>query len=217
LVQVKLFFDDEDFDGQLLRVISYTAYEGADIGECFETAGRIKEGDRDSWYEAWIKTADRMKADAEESMKGGHRDSARRAYMRASNYYRAAEFYIRDDPQDPRGLQGWQSSHDCFAEAARLFDPPFEAVEIPYEGTTLPGYFFRADDSGERRPTVITMSGMDGYLEECYWSITAAGLERGYSCVAIDGPGQGGMLRQRGVPFRPDWEAVVTPVLDFAL
>lgn len=25
------------------------------------------------------------------------------------------------------------------------------------------------------------------------------------------------MLRQRGVPFRPDWEAVVTPVLDFAL
>jgi hypothetical protein len=80
-VRVKLFFDDEDFDGQLLRAVSYTAYGGADIGECFETARRIKEGDRDSWYEAWTKTADRMKADAEESLKGGHRDSARRAYM----------------------------------------------------------------------------------------------------------------------------------------
>ena len=43
MVRVKLFFDDEDFDGQLLRAVSYTAYEGADIGECFETAGRIKE------------------------------------------------------------------------------------------------------------------------------------------------------------------------------
>lgn len=214
---MKLFFDDGDFDGQLLRAISYTAYEGADIGECFETAGRIKESDRDSWYEAWTKTADRMKSDAEESVKGGHKDSARRSYMRASNYYRAAEYYVRDDPRDPRSLQGWQSSHDCFAEAARLSDPPFEAVEIPYEGTTLPGYFFLADDSGRRRPTVITMTGLDGYLEECYWSVAAAALERGYNCLAYDGPGQGGVLRQRGVPFRPDWEAVVTPVLDFAL
>ena len=33
----------------------------------------------------------------------------------------------------------------------------------------------------------------------------------------FDGPGQGGMLRQREEPFRADWEAVVTPVLDFAL
>jgi dienelactone hydrolase len=216
-VPVGLFFDDQDFDGQLLRALSYAAYGGADVGECFETASRIKEGDRSSWYEAWTKTADRMKADAEESLRGGHTNSACRAFMRASNYYRAAEFYVRDDPKDPRSLQGWQSSHDCFAEAARLFDPPFEAVEIPYEGTTLPGYFFRVDDSGERRPTVITMSGMDGYLEECYWSIAAAGLERGYNCLAFDGPGQGGVLRQREVPFRPDWEAVVTPVLDFAL
>jgi pimeloyl-ACP methyl ester carboxylesterase len=212
-----LFFDKQDFDGQLLRALSYAAYGGADIGECFETASRINDGDRDSWYEARTKTADRMKADAEESLKGGHTDSARRAFMRASNYYRAAEFYVKDDTRDPRSLRGWQSSHDCFAAAAKLFDPPFEAVEIPYEGATLPGYFFRVDDSGERRPTVITMSGMDGYLEECYWSIAAAGLERGYNCLAFDGPGQGGVLRQREAPFRPDWEAVVTPVLDFAL
>jgi hypothetical protein len=204
LVLVKLFFDDQDFDGQLLRAISYTAYGGADIGECFETASRIKEGDRDSWYEAWTTTADRMKADAEESLKGGHKSSALRAYMRASNYYRTAEFYVRDDPQDPRSLRGWQSSHDSFAEAARLSDPPFEAVEVPYEGATLPGYFFRVDDSGERRPTVITMTGMDGYVEECYWGVAAAALERGYNCLAFDGPGQGGVLRQREVPFRPD-------------
>jgi dipeptidyl aminopeptidase/acylaminoacyl peptidase len=58
---------------------------------------------------------------------------------------------------------------------------------------------------------------MDGYAEECYWGVAAAALERGYNCLAFDGPGQGGVLRQREVPFRPDWEAVVTPVLDFAL
>jgi hypothetical protein len=103
------------------------------------------------------------------------------------------------------------------ARAAALFYPLFEAVEIPYEGTMLPGYFFRVDDSGKRRPTVITMMGMDGDVEETYWSVVAAGLERGYHCLAFDGPGQGDVLRQREVPFRPDWEAVVTSVVDFAV
>jgi hypothetical protein len=35
--------------------------------------------------------------------------------------------------------------------------------------------------------------------------------------MGFDGPGQFGVLRHREVPFRPDWEAVLTPVLDFAL
>jgi len=214
---MKIFFNNEDFDGQFLRMLSYTAYGGADIGECFETASRIKEGDRGSWYEALTETANRVRQDGDRSLENGHKVSARRSYLRASNYHRAAEFYARDDPNDPRSLQGWQASHDCFAEAAELFDPPFEAVEIPYEGTTLPGYFFRVDDSGQRRPTAVTMTGMDGYLEETYFSVIAAALERGYNGLTYDGPGQGGVLRQRGVPLRADWEKVVTPVVDFVL
>ena len=31
---------------------------------------------------------------------------------------------------------------------------------------------------------------------------------------AFDGPGQQSMLFERGVPFRYDWEAVLTPVID---
>jgi hypothetical protein len=45
---MKIVFDNEDFDSQFLRALSYTAYAGADIGECFETAKNIKEGDRAS-------------------------------------------------------------------------------------------------------------------------------------------------------------------------
>jgi len=43
---MKIVFDNEDFDGQFLRALSYAAYGGADIGECFETATNIKEGIR---------------------------------------------------------------------------------------------------------------------------------------------------------------------------
>jgi pimeloyl-ACP methyl ester carboxylesterase len=214
---MRLFFDNEDFDGQFLRALSYAAYGGADIGECFQTAGTIKESDRTSWYEAFTKTAYRLRQDGDESLENARKVSARRSYLRASNYYRAAEFYVRDDRNDPRSLQGWQSSYDCFAKAVKLFDPPFEAVEIPYEGTTLPGYFFSVDDSGERRPTVVTMTGMDGYQEETYFGVIAAALERGYNALTYDGPGQGGVLRQREVPLRSDWEMVVTPVVDFVL
>jgi len=73
------------------------------------------------------------------------------------------------------------------------------------------------DDSGQRRPTVITMTGMDGYLEETYFNVIAAALERGYNGLTYDGPGQGGVLRQRKVPLRADSEKVVTPVVDFVL
>jgi len=46
---------------------------------------------------------------------------------------------------------------------------PCEAVEIPYEGTTLPGYFYRVDDSDTPRPTLIITGGFDSILEELYF------------------------------------------------
>ena len=39
-------------------------------------------------------------------------------------------------------------------------------------------------------------------------------LERGYAFAAVDGPGQGAMLYERGVAMRPDWEEVVPGMVD---
>jgi hypothetical protein len=38
-------------------------------------------------------------------------------------------------------------------------------VEIPYEGTTLSGYFLMPDDSGERRATIVAFPGYDAPVE----------------------------------------------------
>jgi hypothetical protein len=35
--------------------------------------------------------------------------------------------------------------------------------------------------------------------------------------LAFDGPGQGGAVHREHLVFRPDWENVVGPVLDYAL
>jgi pimeloyl-ACP methyl ester carboxylesterase len=40
---------------------------------------------------------------------------------------------------------------------------------------------------------------------------------RGYNVLAVDGPGQGGALHLQKLVMRPDWEAVITPVVDYAL
>ncbi|KAI7262641.1 hypothetical protein KC345_g9360 [Hortaea werneckii] len=91
-----------------------------------------------------------------------------------------------------------------------------ERVDIPYEGITLPGYFYRQDDSPEPRPTLIIHGGYDSTGEELYFNAAAA-LQRGYNCLTFEGPGQGAVIREQGLPFRPDWEAVITPVMDFLL
>jgi dienelactone hydrolase len=42
----------------------------------------------------------------------------------------------------------------------------------------------------------------------------AAASERGYHWMTFDGPGQQYALYEQDMPFRPDWEAVLTPVVD---
>jgi hypothetical protein len=41
-----------------------------------------------------------------------------------------------------------------------------------------------------------------------------AANERGYHWMTVDGPGQQASLFLQGLPFRHDWEAVLTPVVD---
>ena len=71
--------------------------------------------------------------------------------------------------------------------------------------------------SSKPRPTLIAHGGFDSTLEELYTSAVAPAIERGYNCLTFEGPGQGGVIRKQKIPFRPDWEKVVTPVVDYAL
>jgi pimeloyl-ACP methyl ester carboxylesterase len=76
---------------------------------------------------------------------------------------------------------------------------------------------FLVDDSGTPRPTIIYTNGFDSTREEGYFVAGAAALRRGYNFLAYDGPGQGWMIREENVPYRPDWENVLGPVVDWAL
>ncbi|GGO41364.1 alpha/beta hydrolase family protein [Deinococcus humi] len=214
---LKVYFDNPLFDAQLLRSLAHVYYGGADIGECLSTARRIREGNFDSWYHEWWNTAKRVQAAADASLAAGRRVSAREAYLRASNYYRTASIVLYRKPVDSRFMAAFDRQTETFRQAAALFSPAVERVAIPFEGTTLPGYFYKVDDSGQSRPTVIATGGYDGTLEELYFWNAAAALKRGYNCLSFDGPGQGAALVKQGLSMRPDWENVVRPVVDYAL
>ena len=62
---------------------------------------------------------------------------------------------------------------------------------------------------------MILNNGSDGAMTFLWPGLGQAGLDRGYNTVIFDGPGQQSMLFERGVPFRPDWEQVITPLVDF--
>jgi pimeloyl-ACP methyl ester carboxylesterase len=211
-------FREPTFSFEALRAAGFAAYGGADLGEVMATASRIGFGGQASWHRAWKETADRVSAIGESALDAGHLVSGREALLRASNYYRTAEFFLRACPaNDPDVQLLSRRARKTFAVAVDLLDAVARPVRIPYCDTTLPAYLFCADDSGAARPTVIYNSGYDSTLEESYFAVAAAALRRGYNVLAFDGPGQGAVLREQGLVFRPDWETVISPVLDYAV
>jgi alpha-beta hydrolase superfamily lysophospholipase len=215
---MKFLFDDDTFSFETLRTTGFANYFGADLGEVLATARRIHDGDQGSWHREWQATAGRVAELGQQSLAGGHRVTARENLLRASNYYRNAAAFLLDDPADnPEVAALYAAQIDTFAAASALFDHPAEAVSIPYQDTTLPGYLFLVDDSGAPRPTIIYTSGYDSTCQECYFVLAVAALRRGYHVLAFDGPGQGGALHLQKLVMRPDWEAVITPVVDYAL
>ena len=212
---VVIAFRNPLFDGQLRRTIGHGTYGGAELGECLAAADGVIDGDRESWYRAWMSLADRTFAAAVSSATHGHRESARSAFLRASNYYRNAYVFHLETPLPAAVRDAYRCHRQAFQCATdRMVRPP-EQMAIPFEDTTLPGYFCAADPT--RRPLIISVGGYDGTAEESFFWNGAAALARGYHALIFDGPGQGQLLIERGMHFRADWEKVISAVIDAAV
>ena len=127
-------FRNESFSFEALRAAGAAPYNGADLGEVLATTRLIREGDLDGWLRSWRATAERVHELARVSLAAGHRASARQAFLRASNYYRTAEFFRRQNPIGDRLLlELSRRSREAFGEAIDLMDGPVERITIPYE------------------------------------------------------------------------------------
>ncbi len=90
-----------------------------------------------------------------------------------------------------------------------------EFVEVPYEGASLPAYFMKSPRAQGPAPTVVVFDGLDNCKE---MSVLFAGVElamRGFHTLAIDGPGQGEVLRLRNLHSRYDYEVPGTAAYEY--
>lgn len=210
-------FDDPDFGFTAQIALGGSYYRGGDPGKLLAIVSQIKAGDFESAWLAYRDAGVEARTLAEQSAAKRHNVSAREAYLWAAGYFSAALRFLDGTKNPERMLGCWQEYNACWSAGAALFDPPVERLEIPYEGAALTGWFFRVDGSRRRRPLVILNTGADGLEKSMYVLGGAGALARGYNCLILNGPGQGDSLWIRKLYFRPDWEKVITPVVDAML
>ena len=211
------FFKHPTFEIIFLTSLGRAYHSAGNVGKVLYLTRHVEDGNFESAYLAFKQAGDEARALAEESVSQGHKESARQAYLWAQNFLDSATYFV-DASKDPtRFLPTWELLYDCWLKALSLFDPPIEPVSIPYEKTELHGFFIRGTSTSRKRPLLILVNGSDGSLLDMWLWGGAGALARGYDCLSFDGPGQGYALWKQRLYFRPDWEKVISPIVDYAL
>lgn len=209
------FYHAADLDFETRTTLGKAASGAVDIGEVLATIAEIDEGDHQAWFERWMALGARLQKVADECRASGYLVSASDTYLRASTYYGVAlggiDHLENDAPLLPT-FRLHRRAWDDFIDTTQI---PAEQVAIPYEGMTMPGYLFKPAGQ-DIRACLILANGSDGTLSGL-WGCAEAALARGYVVLMFDGPGQQSMLFEKNIAFRFDWEAVITPVVDFLL
>jgi alpha-beta hydrolase superfamily lysophospholipase len=210
-------FTDPDFGFTALVSLGHAYYRAGNPGKLLAIVSQIKAGDFESAWTAYHQAGVEARTLAESAASKRHNVSAREAYLWAASCFSIA-LRFGDGTENPeRMLPCWQEYAACWTAAAALFEPSVERLEIPYEGGSLTGWFLSVDKSRRPRPLVIVNNGADGLEVSSYVLGAAGALARGYNCLMFNGPGQGDSLWVRKLYFRPDWEKVITPVVDAML
>lgn len=213
------FFADDTLNFQGLFALAGAGYGASEVGEVLTVFNRVHaRGDTyAAFFDEFLREGRRLRERADDARRRGHLVSARGAYLRAAEYFNQALFFTLASSEPTRAHEGavYREMEDAFARAGALFRPAWERVRIPYGKTTLPGWFLSPPGAEMRRPTIILNNGSDAQNIDAFVQGGAAAVERGWNALIFEGPGQGANLFLRNMPFRPDWEKVITPVVDF--
>jgi hypothetical protein len=208
------FFTTDDFDFAARTALGHAGLGTSDVGPVLATLTRIADGDPDSWYAAWHEQAGRFEQVAAEAEKAGHLRTAAAAYLSASEFHDQSLAFVDGMTDRSVLLPTFRAHRDTWDRFVAASEGAHLPVSVPYQGDVMPGYLFRPSADGAARPTLVVTNGSDGALTGLWATAIRPGLDRGWNVFVFDGPGQQSMLFERDIPFRADWEAVLTPVLD---
>jgi 2,6-dihydroxypseudooxynicotine hydrolase len=181
--------------------------EGAVYRDIIELRERIKSIDQ--WCPSWSKAAHAAEQKANRALIAGFRQTAASDFCRSSLYYFFAQFLLWDFADAKR--IAYENCVRTFRRAAPLLDPPLQQVEIPFQGSQMPGYF-RMPVSRTKPPCVVLINGLDTTKEE-QLVISTLCVQRGMATLAFDGPGQGEMFYK--MKMIPNYVDAVQAALDY--
>ncbi len=199
---------------QVNRALTQAHYGGGEFAEILEVASQITPGDNESFHIAWAKMGDQVFDHATQAVANGNGQTAKRSYLRAFNYLRTSEFFLK--PKDPRKLPSYLKAREAFLLAIDYFEEKPIKITIPFEDSFLPGYLFKAPNQA-LAPAMIMFGGLDSLAEELYFGPATFLNERGISLLVVDGPGQGASLRLNHIHTRFDYNVAGSAALNWAI
>ncbi|KAJ6155103.1 hydrolases or acyltransferase [Penicillium chermesinum] len=173
-----------------------------------------------SFSEQFYKLANQTKESAENPENAYDPVNVRDTWFSASQYFRRADFYVHENWSNPLIKSLWAEQTAAFDKAISALPVPGERVRIPVQerNFTIEAIWYGVPGRDARKlPTLVIGNGFDAAQEDSYHYFVAFALARGWNCITYEGPGQSTVRREQDVGFIPDWETVVTPVVDYVL
>ena len=216
-------FASPDFNGQALFALGGVSVRTAEVGEVMRITQTINSTTGnpaspgtdafDAFYDGFGQYSDQLDQLAGQSGTA-HPVSTRNRYFRSAMYNAQQVFFVLGTSDGNREQQIFQTCQSRWQQAIALMQPSVISAKVASKFGQIPVYFFPAPGSGDK-PTVIISEGSDGQNVETMQFGVIDGLQRGYNVVLFEGPGQMSLLFNQNIPFTPDWNDVVGPVLSW--
>jgi pimeloyl-ACP methyl ester carboxylesterase len=207
----KYRFDDPNMDLFFLAALGWGRSGGLDVGEVFEIASHITDGNADSWIHAFEQQAKLLDRQADVWVARGWTRAAGDMRLKAFAAYRSAWQFAAPDATFNRL---YELHRTAFAAAMRELALPATFFEMPYAGKRLPGVFLQ--NAGTNAPVVLVIGGADTCFEDLFLSVGRSFFERGYSVAMVDLPGQGATAND-GLHWAVDAERPIGAVIDLLI
>src|SRR5581483_11046918 len=134
-----IWHNGRGWDFQLWRLTSQAHYGGGHLSEIARVIERLKPDDAEIWYAEWRTLGDQLTTMADEAIEAGHKRTASDRLLRASNYYRVADFFLHVG--DARKADVYAAGVKAFRDGIEAGGRPVEHVTIPVGTFDLNGYW----------------------------------------------------------------------------
>jgi pimeloyl-ACP methyl ester carboxylesterase len=203
-------FKNADMDFMLNWMIGITQIIGMSPAQVLAAVHGVRDGDPIGWRIGFCTAAHDQLDRAKAASAAGETVLAAEAYLGAAYALRAALHFT--PPKTPDFDQQVTGMEQAFQQGVDLLGVPVRPIEVPFETTTLPGYYLEQDRT--LRPTILMIGGGDTFREDLFYFAGYPGWKRGYNVLMVDLPGQG-KTPDRGLNFRTDMDAPIHTLLDW--